>query len=95
MVIQYIKFKTELTEQEVIEVARKREPQVSKVPGLNRTYYLKPHADGFYGGMYVWETKEDMDNYRKSDLGKRIPDDYKIIGTVEIQVMDVFMSLHE
>ena len=93
MIIQTIKFASQLSEEEVMRVAREREPQFQAIPGLIQKYYIKPANDGYYGGIYVWESVESLNAYTASDLARSIPEAYGVIGTPEIETMDVLFQL--
>jgi heme-degrading monooxygenase HmoA len=95
MIIQSIKFKSRLSEEEVTRIAREREPQFKSIPGLLQKYYIKPAQDGVYGGVYVWDSVESLTAYRASDLAASIPDAYGVIGPPEIEVVDVLFQLRE
>lgn len=93
MIIQTIKFRSRLSEEEVMRIAREREPQFKAIPGLIQKYYVKPEKDGYFGGIYVWDSIESLNAYRVSDLARSIPDAYGVIGAPEIETMDVLFQL--
>ena len=41
MIIQFIKLKSSLPEEQLLEIARKRESQFREIPGLVQKYYTK------------------------------------------------------
>lgn len=93
MIIQTIRFRSRLSEEEVIRIAREREPQFQAIRGLMQKYYIKPVKDGYYGGIYVWDSVESLNAYRASDLAASIPDAYGVIGAPEIEVVEVMFQL--
>lgn len=95
MIIQIIKFKSSLSEDEVIKIARKREPQFQSIPGLVQKYYVKPIGNGYFGGIYVWDSKASLNEYRASELAASIPKAYGIIGSPEIEIMDLLFQLKD
>lgn len=95
MIIQSIKFSSRFSEEEVMRIAREREPQFKAIPGLIQKYYVKPGNDGHFGGIYVWDSVESLNTYRASDLAASIPEAYGVIGVPEIQTMDVLFQLRE
>jgi hypothetical protein len=50
-VIQFVKVKTKLSEEEMLEVAREREPQFKAIPSIIQKYYVKMNEPGIYGGI--------------------------------------------
>ena len=42
MILQIIKLRTELSEEELIRTAKAREPQFKAIPGIIQKYYTKP-----------------------------------------------------
>ncbi|MGW8316522.1 MAG: YdhR family protein [Bacteroidales bacterium] len=95
MIIQIIKLKSGLTEEELLKVAREREPMFRAIPGLLQKYYTKLDQPGQYGGVYVWDSKESLQEYRASDLATSIPEAYQLIEAPDIEVLDVLFQLRE
>lgn len=95
MIIQTIKFKSRLSEEEVLRVARERKPQFKAIPGLIQKYYVRHADEGFYGGIYVWDSVESLNAYRASDLAASIPAAYGVIGAPEIETSDILFRLRE
>ena len=95
MIIQIIKLKSELSEEELLITAREREPQFKSIPGLLQKYYVKGSKPGQYGGIYIWDSTESLEAYRASDLAASIPKAYKIVEAPDIEVMDVLFKLRE
>ena len=60
MIIQIIKLKSDLSEEELLNKAREREPQFKAIPGLLQKYYVKLRQPGLYGGIYVWEFLQEI-----------------------------------
>lgn len=93
MIIQLIKLRTSLPEEELLRRAKEREPRFQALPGLLQKYYVKLGAPGYYGGVYVWDSKESLQAYRASDLAASIPGAYEISGAPEIENMEVLFQL--
>ncbi|HKI90154.1 MAG TPA: hypothetical protein VKA38_14085 [Draconibacterium sp.] len=95
MIIQIIRLKSTLQENDLIERAREREPQFKAIPGLLQKYYIKTGQPGEYGGIYVWDSPESLKSYQKSDLAASIPKAYEVIEAPSIEILDVLFKLRE
>ena len=93
MIVQIIKLKSNLPEEELLNKAREREPQFKAIPGLIQKYYVKTGHPGQYGGIYVWDSAESLQSYRESDLAKSIPQAYEIVEAPNIEIMDILFQL--
>ena len=95
MVIQIIKFETELSEDEVVTVAKDRVDQFLALPGLIQKYYIKLDEPNHYGGVYIWDSRESLAAYRASDLAASIPKAYKVKGAPTIETLDTLFQLRD
>jgi heme-degrading monooxygenase HmoA len=95
MIIQIIKLESALTEEELLKVAREREPKFKAIPGLIQKYYVKLGQSRQYGGVYVWDSKESLQAYRESELAATIPQAYELIGPPNVELLDVLFQLRD
>ena len=95
MIIQIIKLKSELTEDELLKIAKERAPKFKAIPGLLQKYYVKLNQSGQYGGVYIWDSKESLQSFRESDLAASIPKAYKLIEAPDIELLDVLFQLRD
>ena len=95
MIIQFIKLKSNLPEDELLNKAREREPQFKAIPGLLQKYYVKLDEPGRYGGLYVWDSPESLQAYRASDLAASIPAAYEVMEAPEIDMFEVMFKLRD
>jgi heme-degrading monooxygenase HmoA len=95
MVVQIVRFRTECTADEVVRKYRERAERYRQVPGLLQKHYLSFSETGEFGAVYLWTSREALQKFRESDLAKSIPQAYRVLGTPEIQVADVTMSLYD
>ena len=93
MILQIIKLKSNLPEEELLGKAREREPQFKAIPGLIQKYYVKTKEPGLYGGIYVWDSPESLQSFRNSDLAKSIPEAYEIVEAPNVEIMDIMFQL--
>ena len=95
MIIQYVKFKSKLSEEELMKRIEERKPRFRKIPELIQKYYVKDPQTGEVGGIYLWDSKEAMMKFRESDLSKSIPQTYEIEGAPKIEILNLYFPLRE
>lgn len=95
MIIQFIKLKSALPEEELLSKAQERKPQFEAIPGLMQKYYVKLKQPGEYGGIYVWDSNESLQKYRTSELAATIPQAYQVLEAPDIELMDVLFQLRD
>ena len=93
MILQVIKLKSKLPEEELLNRAREREPQFKATPGLLQKYYVKTAQPDQYGGIYIWDSPEALQSYLESDLAKSIPEAYEITEAPDVEMMDILFQL--
>ncbi|WP_115462193.1 YdhR family protein [Winogradskyella aurantiaca] len=93
MILQVIKLKSSLSEEELLKRAHERAPQFEAISGLVQKYYVKTDTAGEYGGIYVWDTPESLMAFRESDLAKSIPGAYEITEAPNIELMNILFQL--
>lgn len=94
MILQMIKLKSNLPEEDLLNKAREREPQFKAIPGLLQKYYVKIN-EGEYGGIYVWDSPESLKSYKESDLAKSIPEAYEITEAPNVEIMEIMFQLRK
>lgn len=92
-VMQIVKFKSELSLEEILTIAKEREPEFRAISGLIQKYYIKLGATGEYGGIYLWDSHESLETFKKSELAATIPTVYKAIERPSIEIADVLFQL--
>ena len=95
MIIQFIKFESALTEEEVLTTAKERADQFRLIPGLVQKYYVKREGPGEYGGVYIWDSLESLEKFKKSELAATIPKAYKVVETPSVEIIDIMFELRE
>jgi len=93
MILQIIKLKSDLPEEELQKKASERESKFKSVSGLLQKYYVKTSIEGEYGGVYVWDSMDSMKAYQQSDLAQSIPSAYAIQEAPSIEMMDIIFQL--
>lgn len=95
MVLQIIKLKSDLPEDELQKRAKERESNFKSISGLLQKYYVKTSKDGEYGGVYVWDSLQSLKKYQESDLAKSIPSAYAINDAPNFEIMDIIFQLRD
>ncbi len=95
MIAQIVKFRSELKEDQVMEMYNKRAPRYREMKGLKQKFYLKYSDTGEYGAIYLWEDESSLHDFQESDLGRTIGAKYKVQGNPEILKAEVVMKLHD
>ena len=95
MIAQIVRFKSGLTEEQVLQKYNARAPRYRELKGLKQKYYLKYPETNEYGAVYLWETESALKEFRESELGRTIAKSYKIQGDSESRIAEVVMSLHD
>lgn len=92
-IIQIIKLKTSLGEDEVLKIAKDRAPQFKAIPGLLEKYYVRAAPPHHFAGVYIWDSMKSLQTFRESELAASIPQAYKLLEAPEIEILDVMFKL--
>ena len=94
-VVQFVKIKTNLSEEEFFEAAHTRTPRFKAIDGIIQKYYLRLENEGEYGGIYIWDSMESLQEFKQSDLAKTIGEAYGVIGKPSVEVHDILFQLRD
>ncbi|MGD8698901.1 MAG: YdhR family protein [Gemmatimonadales bacterium] len=94
-VVMRVRFKSDLTFDQVNEIVETRAPEFEALTGLQQKYYLQDLVSGEYAGLYVWASREALDEYRQSELRATIAKAYQAQGEPDIEVYKVFKVLRD
>jgi heme-degrading monooxygenase HmoA len=94
-IIQIVRIKTELSEEELLKKAKERETHFRAIPGLIQKYYIKLGSPGEYGGVYIWDSSESLNAFKESELAATIPQAYEVIEAPSIEIHDILFQLRE
>lgn len=89
MIIHAVKFKSGLSDADVKRVFVERMPRFKELPKLIQKYYGFEPATGEFTGIYCWESKEALEEFRQSELAKSIPEAYQAQGEPRIEMFEV------
>lgn len=90
-----VRFKSPLSLDEVMKIARERAPEFRALPGLRQKYYLKDAQSGEIAGLYLWDSAESLSAYRDSELRASIAAAYQAEGEPRVEVYEVLMPLRD
>ncbi len=89
MIVSLVRFKSNLSDEDVQEVFEGRADRYREVPGLVEKIYLHFRDTGEFGAVYVWESEDDLRRFRETDLARTIPDVYRVEGAPSSEIADV------
>jgi heme-degrading monooxygenase HmoA len=94
MIVRIVRFRSRLSEEDVLSTYQDRAARYRKVPGLRQKYYLRFPETGEYGAVYVWDSPEALRRFNDSDLARTIPDAYQVEGAPKAESAEVVFALH-
>ncbi|MGH2617102.1 MAG: YdhR family protein [Thermomicrobiales bacterium] len=95
MIVQVVKFKSGLTDEEARRIMEDRAPLFRALPGLLQKHYFREPATGELGGIYLWDSEESLRAFRESDLARTIPSAYAVVGQPRVETFEVLFPLRE
>ena len=93
MIVQFVKFKSDLSDYEFRRIMEERAPQYRALPGLVQKYYIRESETGDYAGIYFWDSEESMREFLQSELARSIPAVYKAAGQSRVEIFEITLVL--
>jgi heme-degrading monooxygenase HmoA len=93
MIIQFVKFKSNLSDDEVQQVMKDRAPRFRTLPGLVQKYYGHEKETGEFTGIYLWDSEQSRRKFQQTELARTIPVAYKTDGSPRIEIFEVLFPL--
>ena len=93
MIIHSVKFKSALSFSEVERIMKERAPAFRALPGLIQKYYGHEQETGELTGIYIWDSMQSLQEFRKTELARTIPKAYQAEGQPRIEVFEVPLVL--
>lgn len=87
-----VRFKSGLSDEDVRATFEARAPQYRAVSGLIQKYYLRFPEPREYAGVYLWDSRDSLQDFRTSELARTISDAYRVEGVPQVEVAEV--ALH-
>ena len=88
-------FKSGLSKDEVLKKFEERTYKYREVKGLSQKYYIHEESSNEFGGVYVFDSKENLEAFRSSELAKSIGDTYKYLEPPVKKVFNVNLVLNK
>lgn len=94
MIIQLVRYKSGLADEEVLEQFDARSGRYREVPGLLQKYYVRFPETGEHGGVYIWDSEASLRRWRKTNLAGTLAETYKVEDEPHSELLDVVLVLH-
>lgn len=91
-IVMRVRFRSELSFEEIAAIVEERAPEFEALAGLRQKYYLHDGA-GSYAGLYVWDSMEALEAFRNSELRATIGRAYQAVAEPDVEVFRVFKIL--
>ncbi len=94
-IMQIVRIKTNMPEEEMLRIAHEREPQFAALPGLLQKYYVKLGNPNEFGGVYIWDSMESLKAFKESTLAATIAKAYQALEPPNVEIVDIMFQLRE
>ena len=88
-------FKSGLSMDDVEKTSNGRADQYRQVPGLVQKYYVVDNETGQVGGVFVFDSVENLKAFKESDLSKSTGEAYKFLEPPQARVLEIAKVLRE
>ncbi|MHA2142188.1 MAG: YdhR family protein [Candidatus Thorarchaeota archaeon] len=88
-------FKSGLAMEDIEKTSDSRADQYHQVPGLVQKYYVLDKDNGRVGGVFVFDSKENLMAFRESDLARSTGEAYKFLEPPHTHVYEIAKALRE
>ncbi|MHA2038839.1 MAG: YdhR family protein [Promethearchaeota archaeon] len=95
MEIMVLLFETGLKIEDLITTSNKRFEKFKDVKGLLQKFYISDRNSKKIGGIYVFDSKENLEAFRESELSKSTSEAYKFLYPEDVTFYDVSRTLRE
>jgi hypothetical protein len=89
MWVLFILFKSGLQTKEALALMKKRTDKFKNVKGLDQKLWIHDEVSGELGGIYVFDSRDHLEAFQRSDLAKGIAGTYKLVGRPTRRVLKV------
>jgi hypothetical protein len=82
-------YKSGLPLEKVLELVKKRADSYRHVKGLLQKLWIHDESSGHVGGIYIFDSRDNLEAFQKSDLAKGIGNAYKVVEPPTKRVLKV------
>lgn len=94
-VLLIVRLKSSLSPEEAERRYKERLPEFQALPGLLQKYYLYDPSTEEWGGLYLWDSQESLEEFMASDLRKSIAEAYEVVGSPRVETSNVVEVLRK
>ncbi len=94
MVVQIVRYTSGLTHEEVARRFEERADRYRQVPGLLQKYYVHFPESDEHGGIYVWESPQALEAWRRTNLAGTLEATYEVVEPPTVELAEVMLVLH-
>ena len=88
-------FKSGLAFEEIAKTSEERAESYRKVPGLVQKYYVLDKSTDQVGGVFVFDSEENLKAFRESELAKSTGEAYKFLERPHTRALEIAEVLRE
>lgn len=88
-------FKSGLSDEEILKTMSSRSDNYKKVKGLLQKLYVTDSASGHIGGVFIFDSRENLVAFRESELAKSTGQAYKFTEPPSVRLLEVAKVLRE
>ena len=88
-------FEVGLKIEDLIKTSNERFEKFKQVKGLLQKFYISDPNSNQVGGICVFDSKENLEVFRDSELSKSTSEAYKFLKPADVKFFDVSRTLRE
>jgi hypothetical protein len=89
MIASLVRFRSDLTDEDVQRRFEERADRYRELPGLVQKIYLRFRETGQFGALYVWDSEQSLAAFRETELARTIPVAYVVTEPPLSELADV------
>ncbi|MHA2008849.1 MAG: YdhR family protein [Promethearchaeota archaeon] len=95
MEIMVLLFKTGLKIEDLVKTSNERYEKFKDVKGLLQKFYISDNNSNQIGGIYIFDSKVNLEAFRESELSKSTSEAYKFLEPEDARFYNVSRTLRE